>query len=59
MDTERFRRIFAKLPESEKKLSVVKIEDNIYSWEESYKEIVNNTAIGEKIYKKLIEEEII
>ena len=59
MDTERFRRIFARLPEPEKKLPVVKIEDNIYSWEDSYKEIVNNTATGEKIYKKLIEEEII
>lgn len=53
MDIDKFRNVFARLPEAEKKLPIVKIDNKFYSWNKCYKEIVNKTELGEKIYKKL------
>ena len=59
MNIEKFRRVFAKLPEAERKLPIIQIENNIYSWEDCYKQIIKNSELGGKIYKKLTKEELI
>jgi hypothetical protein len=59
MDIDKFRNIFARLPEAEKKLPIVKIDNRFYTWEECFREVANKTELGEKIYKKLKDYELI
>lgn len=53
MSLDGFRKVYSLLPESEKKLVIVVIDDKKYTWQESHDEIIKNTAVGNKIQKKL------
>ncbi|MGC8812452.1 MAG: hypothetical protein ACP5O8_02590 [Candidatus Aenigmatarchaeota archaeon] len=54
-EISKFRRIFSCLPEGERKLPIVKVDDRIFTWEEAYKEIIKKTSLGVKILKELKE----
>ncbi len=54
-DLEKFREIYARLPVAEQKMPIVKIGGKIWTWEESYKEIVRGTKEAEEIVKRLHE----
>jgi len=53
MSLDRFRKVYSLLPDSEKKLTIILINDGKYTWEEAYSEIVKNTNVGKEIQKKL------
>jgi len=52
---DKFRKIFSRLPEGEKKMPIVKVNDRIMTWEEAYYEIIKETEKGKVILKKLEE----
>ena len=58
-DFSRFQRIYANLPEKLRAGIVVVIDDKPYTWNAVYVELDNNTKLGNLMYKKLIEMEII
>ena len=58
-DFSRFQRIYANLPEKIREGIVVVMDDRPYTWNAVYVELVNDTALGKKMYDKLIEMEII
>ncbi|HLC39469.1 MAG TPA: hypothetical protein VJJ76_01155 [archaeon] len=53
MSLDKFRKVYSLLPDSEKKLTIIVIDNQKYSWEEAYNEIVKNSDIGKTIQKKL------
>lgn len=53
MSLEKFRKVFSLLPEAERKLIVVVIDNKLMTWEATYKEIKENTELGKKMQKKL------
>jgi len=53
MSLDRFRKVYSLLPDREKNLIVIVIDNRKYAWEEAYSEIVKNTDIGKSIQKKL------
>ncbi len=59
MSLERFRKVYSLLPESEKKLTVVVIDNEPIIWDQAYNEIKTNTELGKKIQDKLEELELI
>ena len=59
MDYSRFQTIYANLPEKTRNEIVAVIDDKPYSWNAAYLEIAGDTALGRKIYQKLINMEII
>ena len=59
MSLERFRKVYSLLPESEKKLTVVVIDNEPITWDQAYNEIKTNTELGKKIQDKLEELELI
>lgn len=59
MDIERFERVYFNVPEAEKKLAIAIIDDKTITWDEAYKEIKKDTALGKAIIEKLIKHEII
>ncbi len=58
-DTGRFFKVYSNLPMNVRKEIVLVIDDQPISWAVAYNEIVNKTEVGRKIFKKLIELEII
>ena len=58
-DYSRFYKIYGNLPEKIRKGLVVVVDDKPYSWNAVYIELMNDTALGKTMYKKLIETEII
>ncbi len=52
---DKFRKIFSRLPEGEKKMPIVKVDDKIMTWEEAYDEIIKETEKSKLILKKLEE----
>ena len=58
-DFSRFQKIYANLPEKIRDGIVIVIDDRPYSWNAVYIELINNTTLGERMYNKLIEMEII
>ncbi|MBR0465287.1 hypothetical protein IJJ02_00650 [Candidatus Saccharibacteria bacterium] len=58
-DFSRFQRVYANLPEKIRNGIVVVVNDKPYSWNAVYVELINNTALGREMYKKLIKMEII
>ena len=59
MDYSRFQKVYANLPEKLRNEIVVVMDDKPYTWNAVYIELANNTKLGEEMYKKLIEMEII
>ena len=57
--TERFKKVYANLPEAEKKITIVIIDGKNINWEQANKEITNKTELSSKIIEKLISQEII
>ena len=58
-DFSRFQQVYANLPEKIRNGIVVVVDDKPYSWNAVYVELINNTALGREMYKKLIKMEII
>lgn len=58
-DYSRFQQVYANLPEKLRNGIIVVIDGKPYTWNSSYIEITSNTALGQKIYQKLIDTEII
>lgn len=56
---DRFMKVFVSLPLTERDQVAVVIEDNPISWNMAYREIRNNTQLGETIIKKLIALDVI
>jgi len=50
---ERFRKVYSHLPEAERELPIVIVNDERISWEKAYKEIVGKTRLGKEIQKEL------
>jgi len=59
MGVERFRKVYNKIPGAEHKFTIVIIDGKEINWDIAKNEIENNTELGNKIEKKLIELEII
>lgn len=59
MDYSRFQAVYANIPEKIRNEVVAVIDDRPYSWNAAYVEISDDTALGRKIYQKLIDMEII
>jgi len=59
MSLERFRKVYALLPEAEKQLTVVVIDDKNINWDKAHEEITKNTPLGNDIQRKLEELKII
>ena len=59
MDYSRFQAVYAYITEKIRNEVVAVIDDRQYSWNSAYVEISDDTALGRKIYQKLIDMEII
>lgn len=59
MSLERFRKVYALLPESEKKLTIIVIGEQKITWEQAHEEITKNSPLGNGIQQKLEKLEII
>ena len=56
----KFKKIFSNLPEKIRNEDIiVVINDKPYTWNAAFLEVKNNTELGKKILKKLVELEII
>lgn len=53
MSKEKFLKVYANLPEPERKQVIVIIDDKSYSWDVAYYEINNDTELGRRILKKI------
>lgn len=53
MTKEKFLKVYANLPESERSQVIVIIDDKPYSWNVAYIEISSDTQLGKKIVKKM------
>lgn len=59
MDYSRFFKVFDNIPDKIRKEVVVVVDDKPYSWNAVFLEISGETSLGEIMYKKLVEMEII
>ena len=50
---EKFLKIYANLPLPEREQVIAVIEGETYSWNVAYKEISENTKLGDKILKRI------
>lgn len=55
MSLERFRKVWAQLPETERKLPIVIVRGEPVSWEKTFEEILKKSEVGEEI-QKILEE---
>lgn len=55
MSLERFRKVWAVLPEAERRLTVVVIDGRSITWEAAHREVAANTQLGRAIQTKLEE----
>lgn len=53
MSLERFRKVYSLLPDSERKMVIVIIDERTFTWEEAYKEIKDGSELGERVQKGL------
>ncbi|MDI6806428.1 MAG: hypothetical protein QMD14_01275 [Candidatus Aenigmarchaeota archaeon] len=56
---DRFLKVFSNLPIDLRKEIILVIDDQPVTWNVAYGEIMDETKLGEKILKKLIELELI
>lgn len=59
MSLERFMKVYSNLPINLRKETVVVVDKEPMSWDVAHNEINNDTKLGKKILKKLIELDII
>ncbi|MBQ8985578.1 hypothetical protein IJ076_03510 [Candidatus Saccharibacteria bacterium] len=59
VDYSRFQKVYANLPEKVRNGIVVVVDDKPYSWNAVYLELTSGSKLGEEMYEKLIEMEII
>lgn len=59
MSLERFRKVYAHLPEAEREMPIIIVDDVKMSWEKVYKEITKETELGKMIQKRLEDLDII
>ncbi|MEM0473335.1 MAG: hypothetical protein QXF88_01280 [Candidatus Aenigmatarchaeota archaeon] len=52
-DVSKFIRIMSILPQSERKLPVIKLEERIYTWDDILNEVKKKTKDGERLLKEL------
>jgi hypothetical protein len=57
--TALFLKAYSNLPEDEQDQVIVIIDSKTYTWNRAYDEVKNETALGEKILKRLHELEIL
>jgi len=55
MSKEKFLRVYANLPETERSQIIAIVDNEPYTWNIAYHEIINDTLLGKKILKKLEE----
>lgn len=55
MSKEKFLKVYANLPEPERAQVIAIIDNKTYSWNIAYIEISNDTALGKKILKKMVD----
>lgn len=48
MDSEKFFKLYAKIPEAERNFTIVIIDGKEITWDAAYKEIRNKTKLGDK-----------
>ena len=53
MSKDKFLKVYANLPEPERGQVIAIVDNKTYSWNVAYAEILNNTALGKKILKKI------
>ena len=54
MSLEKFRKVWSLLPEQERKLPIVVVNDEVITWEKAYEEIIiKKSELGKKIQKKM------
>ena len=53
MSKDKFLKVYANLPEPERDQVIAIVNNKTYSWNVTYAEISNNTALGKKILKKI------
>ena len=56
---ERFFKVYANLPINLRREVIVVIDNEPISWQVAYLEISNETRLGERIVKKLVELDIV
>lgn len=59
MTKDRFLKVYSNLPADIRREIIVVIDDKPYTWDSAYEEIFQNTELGKKMLKKLIELELI
>ncbi|MBS3053042.1 MAG: hypothetical protein J4469_00930 [Candidatus Aenigmarchaeota archaeon] len=59
MKKQRFRDVYDKIPEAERKFTIIVIDGKEINWDLAKYEVENNTQLGEKILEKMAELEII
>ncbi|MBQ3440946.1 hypothetical protein IJG27_01375 [Candidatus Saccharibacteria bacterium] len=58
-DYSRFLRVYANIPKNLRDGIIAVVDEEPYTWNSSYIEILTGTEIGEKIYQQLIKTEVI
>jgi len=58
-EKDKFLKVFSNLSIDLRKEIILVIDDQPITWNVAYQEIINETKLGEKILKKLIELELI
>lgn len=58
-DYSKFLNIYANIPKSLRSGIIAVVDGDPYTWYTAYYEISNGTELGQKIYQKLIDTEII
>ncbi len=54
MSLEKFRKVWSLLPERERKLPIVVVNDEVITWEKAYEEImIKKSKLGKKIQEKM------
>lgn len=59
MDYSRFYKVYANIPDKIRGSIVAVVDGKTYSWNAAFLEIDNDTELGQKIFQKLLDTEII
>lgn len=59
MSKEKFLKVYANLPETERNQIIAIVDNKPYSWNIAYHEIIKDTELGKKILKKIEELELL
>jgi UV DNA damage repair endonuclease len=59
MSKDRFFKVYSNLPEGVRKEVILVIDEKPYSWDAVFVEVVNDTALGNRMVEKLTKMELI